>query len=172
MIDVFDPVQVLQILHRHDVRYVVIGGFAATAYGSHLPTTDVAITPERTRENLSRLSSALLEMNARIRAEAVPQELSSAHDGASLQRISVVNLVTNHGDLDLVMDPAGGATYAQLASRALVVQLHGVAVPLAALEDVSASKRAANLPQDWLALPILEELQARRDRPGAIAGDL
>ncbi len=34
----FDPMALLALLNDHGVRYVVIGGFAAVAHGSPLPT--------------------------------------------------------------------------------------------------------------------------------------
>ncbi|MGC2192344.1 MAG: hypothetical protein WA751_08415 [Candidatus Dormiibacterota bacterium] len=159
--DPFDPLALLAILQRHEVQYLVIGGFAATAYGSHLPTTDIDITPERSRQNLTRLSAALTEMDARIRTDGAPGGLPFPHDGALLLGVGVLNLVTSHGELDLVMEPAGGATYDQLASRVVVVEVRGVAVPLAALDDVIASKRAASRPKHRAALPTLDELRNR-----------
>ncbi len=67
---VFDPVQLLAVLDRHGVRFVVIGGFAAVAYGSPLPTSD--ITPARDAENLGRLSEALSDLAARVRVRGIP----------------------------------------------------------------------------------------------------
>lgn len=157
----FDPVKLLDVLCKHNVRYVVIGGFAATAYGSHLPTTDIDITPERSRETLTQLSSALRKLEARVRTDGVPDGLAFAHDARSLRTVGVLNLVTKYGDLDLVMEPAGGATFGDLASRAVVVQVQGVTIPLAALDDVIASKRAANRPKDRAAFATLELLRQR-----------
>lgn len=160
---VFDPVALLDVLNRCGVDYVVIGGFAATAYGSPLPTTDVDVSPERSPANLARLSRALDELEARVRVDGVPEGLPFSHSAESLATVDVLNLVTSHGELDLVMRPAGGADFATLASRALTVHVHGVALPLAALADVIASKEAAGRPKDRQALPLLRELLRRRD---------
>lgn len=40
----FDPAALLEVLHRHGVRYVLIGGLAAALHGSAAPTFDVDIT--------------------------------------------------------------------------------------------------------------------------------
>ena len=37
----FAPEEILRILSKHEVRYVLIGGLAATFYGSVTPTFDV-----------------------------------------------------------------------------------------------------------------------------------
>lgn len=144
---VFDPVQLLAVLDRHGVRFVVIGGFAAVAYGSPLPTSDIDITPARDAENLARLSEALSDLAARVRVAGIPGGLAFSHDSDSLGGVSVLNLVTRLGELDLVMDPAGE-----------------VPVPLAALDDVIASKEAAGRPKDHSALPLLHQLRRARDR--------
>lgn len=157
----FDPIAALAVLNRHSVRYVVMGGFAAVAYGSPLPTSDVDVTPAGDRGNLRRLSAALTELGAHVRVEGVEGGLPFSHSAESLRDVTVLNLVTDLGELDIVMVPAGDAGYQELASRQLVVRLGEVEVPLAALADVIASKEAAGRPKDRAALPVLRRLAER-----------
>lgn len=157
----FDPISQLAVLNRHGVRYVVLGGFAAVAHGSPLPTSDVDVTPARDTDNLRRLSASLMELGARVRVEGVEGGLPFSYSAESLRDVRVLNLVTCRGELDLVMVPAGAADYHELARRALVVRLGDVDVPLAALADVIASKEAAGRPKDRAALPILRRLAER-----------
>ena len=157
----FDPIGMLGVLNAHGVRYVVMGGFAAVAYGSPLPTVDVDVTPERSKENLHRLSAALDDLDARIRVQGIPDGLAFDHDAESLSAVSVLNLITRMGELDLVMSPAGGADYPELRDRAITVRLHDTDIPLASLDDVIASKEAADRAKDRAALPILRALRNR-----------
>jgi hypothetical protein len=60
----FQPAEILAALERHSVRYVVIGGLAATLHGSPVVTTDADICPARDRDNLDRLANALNELRA------------------------------------------------------------------------------------------------------------
>ena len=83
----FRPDRILRVLEQHDVRFVLIGGLAATAHGSPQVTNDVDITPERSRENLHRLSAALKELGARIRTAAEPEGFPFDHDAESLDRL-------------------------------------------------------------------------------------
>ena len=62
---------VLGALERRGVKFVLIGGMAGVVHGSPFPTEDIDITPERSQENLARLSSALTDLDARVRAESV-----------------------------------------------------------------------------------------------------
>lgn len=66
--------EVFASLHRHDVRYVVIGGIAAVLHGVPRATFDLDILIEATLENAQRLLDALLE------AELGTAALTSAQD--------------------------------------------------------------------------------------------
>lgn len=61
-------------------------------------------------------------------------------------------------------DALGGRTfrYEDLAEDAVVIELPDVAVPVASLEQVIASKEAANRDKDRLALPLLRALRDLR----------
>jgi hypothetical protein len=145
-------------LDRHGVEYVLIGGLAAVLHGSPLPTVDADICPSANPNNLVRLAAALEEIDARIRTADTPDGVRFPHDAAFLSGVALLNLVTRVGDLDVSFTPAGTAGYADLAARATTVEIHGVAVPVAALEDIIRSKEAAGRPKDMRALPTLRQL--------------
>ncbi len=54
----FKPYDIMTVLDRHGVRYVLIGGLAAVLHGAPHVTTDVDVVPEEARDNLERLSVA------------------------------------------------------------------------------------------------------------------
>ena len=71
--------------------------------------------------------------------------------------MTTLTLITRHGPLDLCFAPAGfSQCYEQLVEHSVVITLAGADLPVAALEDVVASKRAAGRPKDVAALPALE----------------
>lgn len=157
----FDFDRIVSTLSRHRVAYVLVGGAAAVAHGSTLPTEDVDITPARDRSNLDHLADALRELGARIRTSNELAGVEFPCDGGFLATIQVMlNLVTDAGDVDVALAPAGFATgYDALAPRAIEVDFgEGVIVLIAALDDIIASKRAANRAKDRAALPYLEAL--------------
>lgn len=148
----------LATLERHGVKYMVIGGVAAALHGSAHVTFDVDITPASDGDNLQRLSAALGEMDARVRTVGHPGGLESLHDGRSLSRAGVWNLITHLGELDLSFVPTGTEGYEDLRRDSVVVDLQGVTVRVASLADVVRSKEAAGRPKDLLALPTLRRL--------------
>jgi hypothetical protein len=152
----FDPVPLLRALADHGVRFVLIGGFAAVFHGSVHLTFDIDITPDSTADNLERLSAALRDMDARVRAEGT--SLPFAHDGPSLGRAGVWNLTTPHGDLDISFTPSGTQGYRDLHRDASVAEVLGIEIEVASLADVVRSKEAADRPKDHLSLPLLRRL--------------
>jgi hypothetical protein len=163
----FRPEQILEVLARHRVDYVMIGGLAAAIHGSDLVTGDIDITPAMSDANLARLSAALDELDARVRTEAIVEGLPFAHDGASLAKAAVWNLVTNAGDLDLAMMPSGTQGYDDLRRDAIAIEILGVPTRVAALADIIRSKEAAGREKDRAALPMLRRLQAEIQRRSA-----
>ena len=159
-----DLVALLQVLHRHHVAYVLIGGLAAIAHGSPFPTEDMDISPASGTTNLVRLSAALTDLSAKIRAEGVPGGLPFAHDAESLAAVQVWNLTTRYGDLDISFVPSGTGGFVDLDRSAEPVEFGGVVVRVASLADVIRSKQAANRPKDQRVLPTFRELLARRPK--------
>ena len=153
----------LETLTRHGVEFVVIGGFAAVAQGSPIPTIDVDIVPATNRDNYARLSAALHELDAKVRAAGV-EPLPFDHDADSLAAVQVWNLTTKYGDLDITAQPSGTQGYDDLRRDAIEVELRGTKVLLASLADIVRSKEAAGRDKDRRALPVLRELVARQLR--------
>ena len=154
----FRPEAILEVLERYRVRYVLIGGFAATIHGSPYVTTDIDITPAAGPENLAQLSAALDELEARIRVAGEPEGVAFRHDAASLAAAQVWNLTTRFGDLDISLVPCGTRGYDDLRRDATDLEILGVHVPLASLADIIRSKEAADRPKDRLVLPVLRRI--------------
>jgi len=160
-----NPAAIAESLNRHQVRYVIIGAFAAIAQQAPIPATrDIDITPEASQENLARLSQALTDLGARIRTEAVPEGVAFGHDAASLGAAEEWNLVCADGEFDIAFHPSGFAGgYAQLAVNARRLRVGEVEVVVADLADVIRSKESAGRPKDLRTLPLLyRHLAARR----------
>lgn len=154
----FDPVTILRILKKHEVQFVIVGGIAARLRGAPLLTQDVDITPARAKPNLTRLTQALEELNARLRTAPEPDGVPFPFDPVLLESANVWTLTTDHGDLDLVMLPAGTTGYEDLARDADELRVSTdpeLVVSVISLADVVRSKEAAGREKDRAALPLL-----------------
>lgn len=160
----FDPVEICAVLTEEGVDFVVLGGFAAIIHGSPLPTEDIDVIPSRSDANIERLATALRRLDAKIRTGDEPVE--TRIDAAFILNMPhMLNLVTRFGDIDLVFTPAGELkTYEQWLERSRRAQLkEGLVVAVADLDDIIASKTAANRPKDQRSLPYLESLRDQSD---------
>jgi hypothetical protein len=162
-----DAAAIIAALNRHRVRYVVIGAFAAIAQQAPIPATrDIDITPETGQENLARLSLALTELGARIRAEGAPGGLPFGHDATSLAAAEMWNLICPDGEFDISFHPSGFAGgYAELVINSHRLRVGDVHVAVADLADVIRSKEAAGRPKDLRVLPLLYRHQSARRAP-------
>lgn len=161
----FDFERMLEVLERHGVRFVVVGGVAAIAQGSPLATEDVDVTPARDSANLERLAAALRELDARLRVAGTPEGVPFPFDAGSLGGNEVWNLTTPHGDLDLIFEPPGTGGYEDLRRDAIVVDFGADEVRMASLVDVIRSKQASARAKDQAQLPALRQtLELLRER--------
>ena len=157
---IFDPVAICRVLNEEHVDYVVVGGFASVILGSPLPTEDIDLLPDRGEENLTRLAAALKRMNARIRTDGDP--VPAPIDAAFLANMPfMLNLVTDFGIVDLTFEPSGPVrgflSWNEDASDEEIAE--GLTIRVASLDDIIASKRAADREKDRRALPYLESLR-------------
>lgn len=161
-----DRERIIEVLRRHGVEYLLVGGGAAQIYGAERPTQDTDCLARRTRENLDRLASAMRELGARLRVEGLSDdeasELPIRVDADMLATMEISTWTTDAGWFDVLNDiPAGDGhrlRYDDLVGRAVIVHVGGVEVSIAALSDIIASKEWADRPKDHEALPELRRL--------------
>jgi hypothetical protein len=158
----FDPERMLSALADRDVRFILIGGMAAVLHGDVGVTVDIDVVPERSDENLQRLAEALRGLGARIRTEGEPEGLAFDCSPEFFQNLppdSIVNMITEAGDLGLTLCPSGTSGFADLKRDAIEIEAADrLLILVASLEDVIRSKQAANREKDRLALPRLRRL--------------
>ena len=160
-----DAETLVETLLKHDVKFVVVGGFAIELWEVALdPTVDVDITPEGSKENLARLAEALNELDAEIRYGDYSVKVPGGFTGQIIEDMMVLNLITSAGPLDLTIMPAGTEGYPDLVRRAADIQYRAVSVPTADLEDIARSKEAAGRPKDIRVLPAIRAHIERRRR--------
>lgn len=140
--------RIAEVFARHGVEYLFIGKSGAIFYGFPDTTQDADLFPDRTPENGRRIAAALKELGFPVDGE-LEAELVRGKD--------FVQIRSGPFDVDLVFAPDGIDSYAIAKSRSELVD--GV-FPVASLQDIIKSKRAANRPKDRESLPRLEAFAA------------
>lgn len=160
----FDPIAMIRVLTEHKVDCVLLGGLAAVLHGSPATTNDADIMPEHSPANLQRLADALRALDARLRVATEPDGVVFDPHPALLASMSMLNTTTRFGDLDIAISPSGIDNYEALDRAAVVFDIDGVSIRVAALDDIIRSKQAADRPKDRVALPLLCALRDEIDR--------
>ena len=158
----FDPIRALGILTKHKVRFVVIGGFAGRLWGSTTVTNDLDLCYARDRKNLRALSSALVELEARLRGAS--EGLPFRPDPETLAAGDHFTFTTNAGNLDCFGTPAGSRGFGDLVAGAKSLKLDGLTVPVASVDDLIRLKRAAGRPKDLIEAEVLGALREEMER--------
>lgn len=133
-----------EVFNRWGVAYLFIGKTGAIFYGFPETTQDADIFPAKTPDNGNKLISALRELGYELTPE-IERDLVAGKD--------FIQLRGGPFDLDLVFAPDGIETFAEAQRRSLMIDGK---FPVASLEDIIASKRAANRAKDRESLPRLE----------------
>ncbi|MGD0454030.1 MAG: nucleotidyl transferase AbiEii/AbiGii toxin family protein [Solirubrobacteraceae bacterium] len=150
----------LQRLTERAVDFVVVGGVAVILQASPRFTKDLDICYASGQENLDRLGAVLIELGAKLRG--VDEDLPFVPDGRALRHTQILTLTTADGGLDLLVEPDGSPGYPALRRRADQIDLDGIVVRVASVEDLIAMKRATGRPQDLVDLESLEIASRRR----------
>lgn len=159
--------ELIAVLARHDVDYIVIGGVATQVHGHRRTTMDLDLTPDPDPENLRRLSAALAELDARPADSGAGEAEISAGDPERLAIAAIVPpLHTRHGQIHILKEPKGARAFDEMRERALVVDLDGNDVAIVSLDDLIRMKRAAGRPRDLDDIATLTEVERQRQDNG------
>lgn len=150
----------LRALTEAGVRFVIVGGAAATAHGSARLTQDLDIVYARDRENLEQVVAALRPFDPYLRG--APPDLPFELDVQTLERGLNFTLATKVGDLDLLGEIVGGGGYEGLAEHTIEIEVFGVRCLCLDILKLIEVKRAAGRPKDLEVVAELEAILARR----------
>ncbi len=134
--------QVAEVLKRHGVRYLFFGKSAAILLGFSDTTQDVDLYVEKLDSNCEKLVPAIIELGFPLTAEQ-QTEIRRGKD--------FIQLRNGPFDMDLIFAPDGIERFEDAWQRH--VENHGM--PVTHIDDVVASKKAANRQKDRDSLPRL-----------------
>jgi hypothetical protein len=163
------PEPILQALQRHEVEYVIIGGFAAQLHGDSSPTRGIDLVPRVTEDSLRRLGAALNEVRATEwiagRDYPVPVRL----DRSRLTGTGSMLLHCPYGQIGvyptLIAFPHG---WEQLYPASQTRSAYGMDVRVAALPDLLRSYQTSTWAKYRPRIERLTDIQRTIDRDGPL----
>lgn len=152
----------LRGLNEAGIRYVVIGGVAATVHGSARVTNDLDVCYDTGPENREALAAVLSGWDAHLRG--VEPGLPFIMDSRTLRDSETLTLTTSAGDIDLFQRVQGIGEYDDCLARSEPVAVGSVQFAALSLKALIAAKRAVGRPRDLEHLRELEALLELRKR--------
>jgi len=152
----------LRALGAEGVRFVVVGGVAATAHGSARLTNDLDIVYARDPENIRRLVKALTPFRPYLRG--APPGLPFTWDTRTVHAGLNFTLDTTVGPIDALGEIVAGGRYEDLAARSIRLELFGTSCLCLGLDALIVNKRGVGRPKDLEVIAELELIAAAAKR--------
>ena len=155
---------ILELIGRHGVEYILVGGLAAILDGASVMTNDVDIVHSQTPDNVQRLLAALEDLDAHARPSgAIKKRPNATH----LTVPGHLLLMTRFGKLDVRARIGNDESYDDLLPHSLEMDAGaGRPVRVLDLETLIRIKEATGLEVDRAALPLLRRTLDERKRRG------
>lgn len=160
--------ELFSALARHKVDYVLIGGLAVSLHGVERATMDIDLSLAMTPENLSAFVGLAREAGM---SPVLPVPLESIGDLALLRQWAekrnlkafALNVPGLSGvTLDVLLFPP--VAYVDMSARAVRLDIAGVQVRLASIDDLIALKAAAGRPIDLSDIEHLRRIKREERR--------
>jgi predicted nucleotidyltransferase len=148
--------EIARHLHALHFETVLIGNAAAALHGAPVTTVDFDFMFRKTAVNLRKLKALATKLNATVLRPYYPVSdmFRVVRDDDGLQ-------------LDFMATIHGVKSFAGLRTRASLIEIGGVSLHVAALDDIIRSKKAAGRSRDLAVLESLERTREEAERPSA-----
>lgn len=152
---------ILEVLNKHSVEYIVVGGVAAVIHGAPMTTFDLDTLVKVNSANAERVVKALSELEAHFREhrDLLTPTTEDILAGGHLL------LMTSAGPLDVLGFIGDNQRYDDLVGASSEIQTSMGCLRLLNLEELIAQKTRMGRPKDLAAVDLLEAvLQYRRQQ--------
>jgi len=128
----------LRLLNSHNVRYLLVGGYAVGYHGYPRATGDMDIWIEMSEYNSKRVASAFRDFG-------MPDEIIS--EDIFLEKNKVIRIGVPPVRLEVITS-ASGVDFNECYSNREVFEIDGIPINFITLQDLKKNKRAAGRHKD------------------------
>jgi hypothetical protein len=152
-----DFLEIIKVLSRQKVAFIVVGGVCGVLHGSPVATFDLDVVHSRDPENIQKLVKALNKIEAfyRTRKEQriipAPEHLDSP--GHHL-------LMTRFGPLDLLGTIGAGRRYEEVLPATVEIEVDRITFRILTLDKLIQIKKETLSEKDKIVISILERIRA------------
>ena len=145
--------EILEILNKYKVEYIVVGGVAAVIQGAPITTFDLDTLVRVEGGNAERLLKALSELEACYREHQTPLKPTKEDVMAGGHML----LMTRAGPLDVLGFIGNGRRYEDLISVSSEIGMTVGTLRVLDLEELIRQKKILDRPKDRAVADLLEE---------------
>jgi hypothetical protein len=146
--------EILELLNKHQVEYIVVGGVAAVIQGAPVMTFDLVALVRVSDDNAERLSRALDELDARYREHQ--STIRPTQDDILAGKHLL--LLTRAGPLDVLGFIGNEDRYEDLLDRSSEITMTFGTFRVLNLEELVRQKKMSDRTKDRASLDLLEEV--------------
>ncbi len=128
----------LRLLNSHNVRYLLVGGYAVGYHGYPRATGDMDIWIEMSENNSKRIAAVFRDFG-------MPDELIL--EGIFLEKNKVIRIGVPPVRLEVITS-ASGVDFEECYANREIIETDGIPVNFISLEDLKKNKRAAGRHKD------------------------
>ncbi|CAG0957834.1 nucleotidyltransferase [Geobacter sp.] len=135
-----------ELLNKHGVEYLVVGGYAVGVHGHPRYTGDIDFWIRSDRANADRLLKAVADFGLTVTNISLEELITPGKVfqlGRQPYRIDILNTID-------------GVEFAGCYERRAMFELEGVSIPFIGLDDLKQNKRASGRHRDLADLEVLE----------------
>ncbi len=157
--------RVIEALNSHDVRYVIVGGFAAVMHGHDRATRDLDIFVDLQADHARKAIEALLSVGLQSRVPVDPFQFADPAQREKWRRekkalvFTMIDPQNAIFAVDLFVEPPMDSE--RLFGRAKSIRINDLMFKVCSLDDLIAMKTKSGRPQDLLDVKVLRQIQSR-----------
>ena len=148
-----------QILNKHQVSYIMVGGFAVNMHGYMRATKDADMWIKDSLENRQNLRKAFIELEYGDYESLETMQFVPGWSEFYIGDGIVLDIMTGMKGLE-------GYSFEECLKKASVADLNGIKVPFLHINQLLANKKAVFRPKDQLDVIELEKIQEERRKMG------
>ncbi len=144
----------IQILQKANIDFVIVGGYSAVLHGSSMVTQDLDICIHFHESEILNLRKALESYHPVHRM--TPQRLSFLEYPQEIKNVKNIYLETDLGILDILGFVGGVGTFEDVKKNALKIDFFGHQCFLLSIQDLIQAKKYLGRPKDIMVVKELE----------------
>jgi hypothetical protein len=146
----------LLLLSKHQVNYLLIGGYAVISHGYERTTNDMDVWLEPTNENRDKFVNALRE-------QGVVDNILKAVAKMDFTKPQVLTIGKKPNQIEF-LTVVTGLNFDEANKQKVLVDLEDQQIGLLGYEDLIANKILTDRPQDKADVHMLQEIQQEKDK--------